>query len=441
MVKTFYLETFGCQMNVVDSEWIATLLAEAGYAPVTEPQSADLIILNTCSVRDKAERKVYGHLGRFKPLKVANPKLILAVGGCVAQQEGMRLLEKVPYLNIVFGTHNVGKLPQMLKEVEARGGQHCETTHYVGAERLDKFPQRGAASSVARFVTIMQGCDNFCSYCVVPYVRGREVSRTSKDILAEVCSLVDQGVREITLLGQNVNSYGQKGSGDGTFAQLLQQVHDIEGLSRLRFTSSHPKDLSDELIHCFATLDKLCKHMHLAVQSGSNDILQRMNRGYTREVYLERVRLLQQQCPDIRLTTDLIVGFPGETEDDFLHTLDLMEQVRFADAYSFLYSPRPQTKALELPDPISAGEKQRWFDQLLAVQGRISGEIWQADLGQIQQVLIEGVSRRGAGQIFGRNQWNRIVNFDGDASLVGQTRPVRIDRVLRNSHLATIVQQ
>lgn len=439
-MKKFYLETFGCQMNVVDSEWIATLLAEAGYAPVADPHAADLIILNTCSVRDKAERKVYGHLGRFKPLKMAKPQLILAVGGCVAQQEGMRLLEKVPYLNIVFGTHNVGKLPQMLKEVEERGGQRCETTHYVGAERLDKFPRRGVDSSVARFVTIMQGCDNFCSYCVVPYVRGREVSRTSKDILAEVRSLVDQGVREVTLLGQNVNSYGQKGSGDGTFAQLLHQVHEIDGLTRLRFTSSHPKDLSDELIHCFSTLDKLCKHMHLAVQSGSNEILRRMNRGYSRDVYLERVQQLQQQCPDIRLTTDLIVGFPGESEEDFHQTLDLMEQVRFADAYSFLYSPRPQTKALELADPISSTEKQRWFDQLLALQGRISEEIWQSDLGQVQQVLVEGRSRRGDGQMFGRTQWNRIVNFDGDESLIGHTLPVRIDRVLRNSHLGTIIQ-
>jgi len=439
-VKRFYLETFGCQMNVVDSEWIATLITQAGYSSVSDPQLADLIILNTCSVRDKAERKVYGHLGRFKPLKMANPQLILAVGGCVAQQEGMRLLEKVPYLNIVFGTHNVGKLPQMLKQVEEHGGQLCETTHYVGAERLDKFPQRGVDSSVARFVTIMQGCDNFCSYCVVPYVRGREVSRTSKDVVDEVRSLVDQGVREVTLLGQNVNSYGQKGSGDGTFAQLLQKVHDIDGLTRLRFTSSHPKDLSDELIQCFSSLDKLCKHMHLAVQSGSNDTLQRMNRGYSREVYLERVRQLQQQCPDIRLTTDLIVGFPGETEVEFQHTLDLLEQVRFADAYSFLYSPRPQTKARELPDPISSAEKQRWFEQLLAVQGHISGEIWQADLGKVQQVLIEGASRRGDGQIFGRNQWNRIVNFAGDETLIGQTKPVRIDRVLRNSHLGTIVE-
>ena len=438
MSKSFYIETFGCQMNVVDSEWMVNLLGQCGYQPVSTVEQADLILLNTCSVRDKAERKVYGHLGSFKPLKDKNPDLVLAVGGCVAQQEGERLLQKVPYLNIVFGTHNVHKLPEMVRQVERHHGQLCETTHYDGAQRLDKFPQRAQDRSVGRFVTVMQGCDNFCSYCVVPYVRGREVSRPSRDIVAEVQALVDQGVREVTLLGQNVNSYGQKGSGDLSFPELLERVHEIDGLSRLRFTSSHPKDLSDELIHCFSTLDKLCKHMHLAVQSGSNVILKQMNRGYDRERYLRQVTALQQQCPDIRITTDLIVGFPGETEADFLQTLDLMEQVRFADAYSFLYSPRPQTKALELADPVSAEEKQRWFEQLLAVQGRISAEIWHSDLHQVQQILVEGSSRQGDGQMFGRSQWNRIVNFDGPADLVGEMVPVRIVDVKKNSHLGVL---
>jgi tRNA-2-methylthio-N6-dimethylallyladenosine synthase len=439
MTKLFYLETFGCQMNVVDSEWISTLLKGEGYAPIDDPEQADLIILNTCSVRDKAERKVYGHLGSYKPLKDKNPQLILAVGGCVAQQEGTKLLEQLPYLNIVFGTHNVDKLPQMVKDVVANGGQLCEIEHYVGAERLGQFPQRDKVTSVSRFVTIVQGCDNFCSYCVVPYVRGREVSRNSDDVVAEVRTLVDQGVREVTLLGQNVNSYGQKGSGDVSFAELLHRVHDIEGLQRLRFTSSHPKDLSDDLITCFSTLDKLCKHMHLAVQSGSNRVLKQMNRGYSREQYLERVQRLQQQCPTIRMTTDIIVGFPGETETEFWETLELLERVRFADAYSFLYSPRPQTKAREFADPISAIEKQHWFEELLAVQERISAEVWQEDLLQIQPVLVEGMSKRGSGQMFGRNQWNRIVNFNGPAALVGQTVDVRIDKVLRNSHLAALV--
>ena len=434
MAKSFFIETFGCQMNVVDSEWIVTLLAQIGYTQVDQPQKADLILLNTCSVRDKAERKVYGHLGRFKPLKEKNPRLILAVGGCVAQQEGERLLKKLPFLNIVFGTHNVHKLPQMVQQVEQHGGRCCETTHYIGTERLGQFPQRGQNNAISRFVTIMQGCDNFCTYCVVPYVRGREVSRSSDDIVAEVQTLVEQGVREVTLLGQNVNSYGQKGSGDVSFPELLQRVHDIDGLLRLRFTSSHPKDLSAELIQCFVTLPKLCKQMHLAVQSGSNNVLTQMNRGYSREQYLERVQLLQQQCPEVRFTSDLIVGFPGETAEDFEQTLDLMRQVRFADAYSFIYSPRPQTKALNFVDSISATEKQCRLEQLMTLQSDIGNAVWQQDLGQVQQVLVEGVSKRGDGQFFGRNQWNRIVNFDADADLIGSIAAVRIDKVLRNSH-------
>lgn len=441
MTKLFYLETFGCQMNVVDSEWIASLLDESGYVPVDDPKLADLIILNTCSVRDKAERKVYGHLGRYKPLKEKKKSLIIAVAGCVAQQEGQQLLDRLPFVNIVMGTHNVCKLPELVAQVEeTKGrGQFCATTHYEGVERLGQFPQRGKESSVARFVTVMQGCDNFCSYCVVPYVRGREVSRTSADIVNEVRTLVDQGVREVTLLGQNVNSYGQKGSGDVSFPELLERVHEINGLSRLRFTSSHPKDLSDDLIQCFSSLDKLCKQMHLAVQSGSNHILKQMNRGYSREQYLDRVQSLKQHCPEIRITTDLIVGFPGETEDDFMQTIDLMEQVRFADAYSFIYSSRPQTAARNFADPVSDEEKSRWFKLLLTTQERIGNEVWLADQDQLQQVLVEGVSRRGEGQLNGRNQWSRIVNFNGSADLVGQIVTVRVDQVLRNSHRATLV--
>ncbi|MBN2645901.1 MAG: tRNA (N6-isopentenyl adenosine(37)-C2)-methylthiotransferase MiaB [Desulfuromonadaceae bacterium] len=439
LLKSFYLETFGCQMNMVDSEWIAMLLGTIGYRQVATPEQADLILLNTCSVRDRAERKVYGHLGRCKPLKDQRPDLILAVGGCVAQQEGLRLLEKVPYLDIVFGTHNVHRLPELVRDVETRRRRRCETTHYVGPQRLDQFPQRDASAAVSRFVTVMQGCDNFCTYCVVPYVRGREVSRRSGDILAEVESLVASGVREVTLLGQNVNSYGQKGSGDLSFAELLRQVHAIDGLQRLRFTSSHPKDLSNELIDCFASLDKLCPHMHLALQSGSDRILRAMNRGYGREQYRERIAALRQACPQIRLTTDLIVGFPGETLDDFEQTLDMLEQVRFADAYTFLYSPRPQTKALDLADPVGAEEKQRWFDRLLVTQKRISGEIWQQDVGTLQEVLVEGPSRTGNGQIYGRNVWGRIVNLEGPQTLIGEMASVRIRRCLNNSHLGELV--
>jgi tRNA-2-methylthio-N6-dimethylallyladenosine synthase len=281
----------------------------------------------------------------------------------------------------------------------------------------------------------MQGCDNFCSYCVVPHVRGREVSRPSAEILDEIRRLADSGVREVTLIGQNVNSYGGKEAGELSFAGLLARVHEIEGIERIRFTTSHPKDLSDELIDCFGSLDKLCTHIHLPVQSGSSRILQLMNRGYDREGYLDKVRRLKTVCPDIRLTSDIIVGFPGETGKDFEETLSLAAEVRYADIFSFFYSPRPGTAAAALPDALGAKEKQERFDRLLALQEKNSREIWEGDCGKILPVLVEGESRQGDGQLFGRTTWNRIVNFEGDKSLVGQIVPVRINVSHRNSQL------
>jgi tRNA-2-methylthio-N6-dimethylallyladenosine synthase len=435
MNKKFYLETFGCQMNVVDSERIVDLLRQIGYGEVADAAEADLILLNTCSVRDKAERKVYGHLGRFKPLKDENPALILGVGGCVAQQEGERLLRQLPYLDLVFGTHNVHKLPEMVRSVE-ENRVRCHETEFLDREtRLQLFPVRTEGDSVTRFVTVMQGCDNFCSYCVVPHVRGREVSRPSVEILDEIRRLADSGVREVTLIGQNVNSYGGKEAGELSFAGLLARVHEIEGIERIRFTTSHPKDLSDELIDCFGSLDKLCTHIHLPVQSGSSRILQLMNRGYDREGYLDKVRRLKTVCPDIRLTSDIIVGFPGETGKDFEETLSLAAEVRYADIFSFFYSPRPGTAAAALPDALGAKEKQERFDRLLALQEKNSREIWEGDCGKILPVLVEGESRQGDGQLFGRTTWNRIVNFEGDKSLVGQIVPVRINVSHRNSQL------
>jgi tRNA-2-methylthio-N6-dimethylallyladenosine synthase len=435
MKKKFYLETFGCQMNVVDSERIVDLLRQIGYGEVAEAAEADLILLNTCSVRDKAERKVYGHLGRFKPLKDENPALILGVGGCVAQQEGERLLKKVPYLDLVFGTHNVHKLPEMVQRVE-ENRVRCLETEFLGREtRLQLFPVRTEGESVTRFVTVMQGCDNFCSYCVVPHVRGREVSRPSAGILDEVRRLADGGVREVTLIGQNVNSYGGKEAGELSFAGLLARVHEIDGIERIRFTTSHPKDLSDELIDSFGALNKLCRHIHLPVQSGSSRILRLMNRGYDREGYLEKVRRLKAVCPDIRLTSDIIVGFPGETEEDFEETLSLAAEVRYADIFSFLYSPRPGTAAAELPDDLGAKEKQARFDRLLALQEKNGREIWEGDCGKTLPVLVEGESRQGDGQLFGRTTWNRIVNFEGEKALIGKIVPVRITASYRNSQL------
>lgn len=439
MSKAFYLETFGCQMNVVDSEQIAALLIGMGYAQVDSAEQADLVLLNTCSVRDKAERKVYGHLGRFKPIKDQRPDLIIGVGGCVAQQEGEKMLEKVAYLDLVFGTHNIHRLPDLVLQAEKKRQRGCETKFYDRDTRLNLFPERTTHESVTRFVTVMQGCDNFCSYCIVPHVRGREISRPSREIITEVKGLVAQGVREITLLGQNVNSYGNKDENEISFPQLLQQVNQIEGLERLRFATSHPKDMTDELIDCFATLDILCKHIHLPFQSGSDRILKLMNRGYTRDEYLKKVAKLKQACPEIRLTTDIIVGFPGETEDDFMETLDLVEQVHYADAFTFLYSPRVETAAAKMDDTQSAAQKQQRFDRLLKLQQQMSTSIWQLDDGQILDVLVEGESRQGEGQLFGRTTWNRIVNFSGHRSLVGQVVKVKIDKVMRNSHLGTLI--
>ena len=438
MEKRFYLETFGCQMNVVDSERIVALLEGIGYRQVEAPESADLVLLNTCSIRDKAERKVYGHLGRFKPIKAENPGLIIGVGGCVAQQEGQRLLDKLPYLDLVFGTHNVHKLPDMVRDVEENRARCLETEFLDRDTRLRLFPDRAPGESVSRFVTVMQGCDNFCSYCIVPYVRGREVSRPSAEVLDEVRYLAGQGVREVTLIGQNVNSYGRKEEGEISFAQLLHRVQEIEGIERIRFTTSHPKDLSDELIDCFGALDKLCWHLHLPVQSGSDRILHSMNRGYTRAQYLRIVRRLKEVCPEIRLTSDIIVGFPGESEADFADTLSLMEEVRYADVFSFLYSSRPETAAAKLKDDLTPEIKQQRFGRLIALQESSSASIWAADQGQVLEVLVEGESRQGGGQLFGRTTWNRIVNFHGSRDLIGQIVPVRIKRVYKNSHLGDL---
>ena len=438
--KAFYLETFGCQMNVVDSERIVALLAEIGYEQTEEPEQAGLVLLNTCAVRDKAVRKAYGHLGCFKPLKERNPSLIIGMGGCIAQQEGKQLLEEFPYLDLVFGTHNVHRLPEMVQQV-ADKRVRCEETEFLDREtRLQLFPSRTGQEAFTRFVTVMQGCDNFCSYCVVPYVRGREISRPSSEVLEEIRDLASQGVREITLIGQNVNSYGNKQEGELSFAELLEQVNAVDGIDRIRFTTSHPKDLSNELIDCFGRLDKLCKHLHLPVQCGSDNILKAMNRGYTRERYLEIVSRLHQVCPEIRLSSDIIVGFPGETEDDFAETMSLLEAVRYTEIYSFIYSPRKGTTAADIKDEFTAEAKQKRFNRMLDLQQEISRQTWEADVGTVQEILVEGASKVGDGQMFGRSTWNRIVNFSGSAELAGKLVKVKITRAFRNSLLGELIE-
>jgi tRNA-2-methylthio-N6-dimethylallyladenosine synthase len=439
--KAFYLETFGCQMNVVDSERIVSLLDGIGYHQVEEPEQADLILLNTCAVRDKAVRKAYGHLGRFKPLKERNPGLILGMGGCIAQQEGKQLLEEFSYLDLVFGTHNVHRLPELVQQV-AEQHVRCEETEFLDRDtRLQLFPSRTGQDAYTSFVTVMQGCDNFCSYCVVPYVRGREISRPSAEVLEEIRELAGQGVREITLIGQNVNSYGLKEEGEFSFAELLEQVNAVDGIDRIRFTTSHPKDLSDDLIDCFGRLDKLCKHLHLPVQCGSDNILTAMNRGYTRKRYLEIVARLRQVCPEIRLSSDIIVGFPGETEADFVETMSLLEKVRYTEIYSFIYSPRSGTTAADMVDVTLAEVKQEQFNRMLELQQEISRQTWAADVGTVQEVLVEGESKLGEGQLFGRSTWNRIVNFSGPADLAGTLVSVKITKAFRNSLLGELLSK
>lgn len=436
--KNLFLETFGCQMNVNDSEKIAGILKGLGYRTTEDPEEADLVILNTCSVRARAERKVYGHLGRYKALKKRNERLIIGVGGCVAQQEGERLLQNAPFVDIVFGTHNLHLLPDMVRAAEA-GEKRAEVSFIDNDQRLDLFPAAGEAAGMTAFVTIMQGCDNFCSYCIVPYVRGREISRRPEEILEESHRLADQGVREVTLLGQNVNSYGLKAGGFPSFPELIRKVADINGIERIRFTTSHPKDLSSDLIACFAELPKLCSHMHLPAQSGSDAVLARMGRGYTRDQYLEKAAALQKARPDIQITGDIIVGFPGESDDDFEQTLSLMREVGYADLFSFIYSKRPETKAAEFPDSMTYEEKQARLARLQALQFDMALERNKSFVGTVQGVLVEGMSRRGD-QLYGRTSGNRIVNFAGDGSLVGDIVDVKIIRAHQTSLLGELNQ-
>jgi tRNA-2-methylthio-N6-dimethylallyladenosine synthase len=434
--KMLYIETFGCQMNVSDSEKIVALLKGAGYRRTHDCSLADLIILNTCSVRAKAERKVFSRLGRYKGLKKRNSHLILGVGGCVAQQEGERLLAIVPYLDIVFGTHNLHMLPELVRAAE-QGERLAQTAFIANDKRLDLFPTTEGDGGVSRFVTIMQGCDNFCSYCIVPHVRGPEISRRSAEIINEILEMADKGVREVTLLGQNVNSYGLKSPGEPDFASLLRMVAEIPGIERIRFTTSHPKDISAPLIACFAEMPKLCCHIHLPAQAGSDAVLARMNRGYTRREYLEKITALQAARPGIQITGDMIVGFPGESVEDFSQTLSLMDDVRYADLFSFIYSVRPETKAAEFPDDISHREKQDRLDRLQFLQRALTLERNKSFVGTRQKVLAEGFSKRGD-QIFGRTSGNRVVNFAGDTTLIGSIVELTITRAFQNSLLGEI---
>jgi tRNA-2-methylthio-N6-dimethylallyladenosine synthase len=429
--KHLYIETFGCQMNVNDSERIVSMMAEHGYIHTSELSVADMILLNTCSVRGGAEEKVYNRLENMRVLKKRKDGLIIGVGGCVAQHEGDALLDKLPWVDLVFGTHNLHLLPDMVAAAE-NGQRRSETAFIDNDQRLDLFPAGHDSHRFSRFVTIMQGCDNYCSYCIVPFVRGREISRRSSEVLHEIQQLAGSGVKEVVLLGQNVNSYGLNTADQPRFAELIRLVADIDGIKRIRFTTSHPKDMSNELIACFAEIPKLCGQIQLPAQAGSNAVLERMNRGYTRESYLEKIYALKAVRPGIVVTGDMIVGFPGETEDDFLQTLALIEEVRYADLYSFAYSPRPGTKAADMIDDISKEQKLDRLERLLTLQRRLTLEINSSFKGSIQSVLVEGMGKR-PGQVSGRADSGKTVNFIGDPGLVGNFVDVRISAAYQNS--------
>ena len=436
MTKHLYIKTFGCQMNERDSEIIEQLLSGSNYLLVNEPETADLILINTCSIRDKAEQKVYSLLGQLAPLKNENDQLVIGVIGCVAQQEGEKICKRAPYVDMVVGTQQIYQIPEMLNRLATKQTVREIATDLAGSFIIPSFqkllkeqPPSPAPVEFKKFVTIMQGCNNYCSYCVVPSTRGREISRPVSDIVEEVQILIDQGVKEITLLGQNVNSYGQTNQvakDKTTFADLLYRVSEVPGLARLRFTTSNPKDLSMELIRCFAEIDILCPHFHLPVQSGSNHILKQMNRKYTREVYLERVDALRQTRPDIALATDIIVGFPGESDEDFAQTMDLLETVRFHGSFSFKYSDRPNTRSADFEDKVPENVKKERLKQFQARQDQISLEQNKKYVGTLQTVMVES---SGGDKLKGRTVTNHIVHFPcKDPLLPGETTDVKITR-------------
>jgi tRNA-2-methylthio-N6-dimethylallyladenosine synthase len=433
-MKKLYIQTYGCQMNQYDSERIVQVMARANYTLTQEPANADLILLNTCSVRDKAEQKVYSALGSWRELKRQKSTVVIGVGGCVAQQEGDRLLKRVPHLDLVFGTHNINKLPEMIEQVQSAHARPVEIAFYRDPSYMEDPDGTTYVQGAKAFVTIMQGCNKVCSFCIVPHVRGREVSRPSQKILAEIESLAAQGVKEVMLLGQNVNSYGKTSAGEIHFAELLHRVNAIEGLSRIRFTTSHPQDLSLELIEAYATLDKLCQHLHLPVQSGSDSVLLRMRRGYTGREYLDRIDRLRQRCPEVALSTDIIVGFPGESDGDFERTLELLRGVEYDEIYSFMYSPRTQTVSAKLyNDDIPEETKKDRLKQLQSFQQKISLRKNKEKIGRIEEVLIDGHSRLKKGQVMGRTRTNRIVNLMGRENLIGQLVNARIIAATVNS--------
>ena len=439
-ILKYFIETWGCQMNEEDSEKLSGMLKSIGYTKTEVKEEASIILFNTCCVRENAENKVYGNLGNLKKLKKKNPDLIIGICGCMMQQQGMadKILKEFPYVDIIFGTHNAYKFPEYLNRVKTEGVQVKEIldkeTKIVEGIPVDR------ESSVKGFVTIMYGCNNFCTYCVVPYVRGRERSRKPEDIENEIRDLVARGYKEITLLGQNVNSYGKGLEEEINFAGLLRRVNEIEGLERVRFMSSHPKDLTEEVIMAIKECDKLCEQIHLPVQSGSDRILKIMNRHYDRAKYMSLIEKIKKEIPDCTLTTDIIVGFPGETEEDFEDTLNLVKEVGYDAAFTFIYSRRNHTPADKMENQVPDDVKHERFNRLVAAvnESVIKGnKVYE---GKTVEVLVEGPSKNDETKLMGRTRNNKLVNFEGNEKLVGKLVNVYIKRAQPFSLIGEIVE-
>jgi tRNA-2-methylthio-N6-dimethylallyladenosine synthase len=434
-----FIRTFGCQMNEYDSDKISDVLAEAeGLAPAASAEEADVIVFNTCSVREKAQEKVFADLGRVRHLKRANPKLLIAVGGCVASQEGGAIVERAPYVDVVFGPQTLHRLPELLGRRRSTGQPQVDVS-FPEIEKFDRLPP-ARAEGAAAFVSIMEGCSKYCSFCVVPYTRGPEISRPFADVIAEIAGLAAQGVKEVTLLGQNVNAW--RGIIDGSeqdFSELLFYINEIRGIERIRYTTSHPREFTQRLIDAHAELPTLAAHVHLPVQSGSDRVLAAMKRGYTSLEYRSIIRRLRQAKPGISISSDFIVGFPGESEADFEATLTLARDLQFDGSYSFLYSPRPGTPAAELEDATPPAQK---LDRLQRLQAQLEAQeraISEAMVGTVQAALVEGPSKRDPAEFAARTSNNRTVNFRGDAGLLHRFTNLRITEARHHSLRGEVV--
>lgn len=442
MLKKLFIETHGCQMNEYDSSSMANLLRTSHQLELTQnPQEADLLLINTCSIREKPENNVFSELGRWREIKKQRPEVIIGVGGCVASQEGNQVRQRAPFVDLVFGPQTLHRLPDMLNSV-MQDRKPVIDVSFPEIEKFDKLPEPRAEGPTA-FVSIMEGCSKYCTYCIVPYTRGEEISRPLDDVIAEVVCLAEQGVREVTLLGQNVNDYqGSMHTGDvADLALLIEFVAEIPGIERIRYTTSHPLAFSDNLIQAYAKIPKLVNHLHLPVQSGSDRILQMMKRGYTTQMYIDKVNRLRAIRPDISITTDIIIGFPSETDEDFLATLDLVERIGFDTSFSFIYSPRPGTPAAKLHDNLPLAVKKQRLSILQDALMQHAMKASQRMVNTTQTVLVDGISRKNAKELTGRTENNRVVNFPGHPKLIGQFVDVRITQVLTNTLRGeTIVQ-